>query len=186
MFVKREREKIMELHRIVSVEDVYWEALWHLYESAFPSAERRNRQQMERMLSERTDMYFNAVLEEELAGFFVYWVFGDFYYLEYLAVFPELRNKRIGQKVLEYAAQYLKGSRLLEVEPPADEITTRRVRFYQRNGYEVLDKDYSQPSYDGEKEGVALWIMGNRSYDNPEVLQRRLESIKQKVYRENY
>lgn len=176
----------MELHRIVSVEDEYWEALWHLYESAFPPAERRNRQQMERMLSERTDMYFNAVLEEELAGFFVYWVFGDFYYLEYLAVFPELRNKKIGQKVLEYAMQYLEGSRLLEVEPPVDDITTRRVRFYQRNGYEVLDKDYRQPSYDGEKEEIALWIMGNRSYDNPEVLQRRLESIKQKVYRENY
>lgn len=177
----------MELYRIVSVENEYWEALWHLYESAFPPAERRNRLQMERMLSEKRDMYFNAILEgKELVGFFVYWAFSDFYYTEYLAVFPELRNKKIGQKVLAYAEQCLHGSRLLEVEPPIDEITVRRVRYYQRNGYEVLDKDYRQPSYDGKKEGIALWIMGNKPDDGPEVLQHRLEVIKQKVYRENY
>lgn len=53
------------------------------------------------------------------------------------------------QQVLNYVADHLKGIRLLEVEPMQDEMTTRRVRYYQRNGYQVLEEEYIQPSYDG-------------------------------------
>lgn len=42
--------------------------------------------------------------------------------------------------MLDYVAEHLKGVRLLEVEPTEDEMTTRRVNYYRRNGYEVLDK----------------------------------------------
>ena len=60
-------------------------------------------------------MYFNAIeCDGELSGMFVYWDIGDFYYLEHLAVFPEMRNKKIGQQVLDYVAEHLKGVRLLE------------------------------------------------------------------------
>ena len=75
--------------------------------------------------------------------------------------------------------EHLDGLRLLEAEPAETDITTRRVRYYERNGYRVLDKEYRQPSYRPGGEGCALWVMGNRT---EEGLAEKLETIRQAVY----
>ena len=70
------------------------------------------RDRLKRMIENHAPMYFNAIeCDGELSGMFVYWDMGDFYYLEHLAVFPEMRNKKIGQQVLDYVAEHLKGVR---------------------------------------------------------------------------
>lgn len=154
-----------------------------LYEEAFPPAERREAGQLRRVIERREAMHFNAIWSEgELAGLFAYWDLRDFYYLEHLAVFAALRDRGIGAKVLEYIASHLQGTRLLEVEPPATPVAARRVAFYERHGYEVLDTGYVQPSYDGRREGYPLWIMGN---DRPPGLTAFVERVKREVYREN-
>ncbi len=54
-----------------------------------------------------------------------------------------MRNLKIGQQVLDYIAEHLDGMRLLE-EPTTDEMTTRRVNYYRRNGYEIsFDHEHS-------------------------------------------
>ena len=67
------------------------------------------------------------------------------------------------------------------MEPAEDEMATRRIGFYNRNGYQVIFKDYVQPSYYKDEDACPLWIMGNESH--PEI-RRFTEIIKQKVYRE--
>ncbi len=174
----------MNLIRITNSDHVYLDRLIMLYEEAFPVEERRNIGQLKKMIKTKSEMHFNAIeCDDELCGFFVYWDMGDFYYLEYLAVYASMRNKKIGQQVLDYAANHLDGVRLLEVEPEADEMTSRRIRYYQRNGYQILDKDYVQPSYDGVHDACSLWIMGNRMTKRlPEFTER----IKHEVYLDNY
>ncbi len=172
----------MTLSRITSADDSRLNRLIPLYEESFPESERRKIGQLKRMIENHTPMYFNAIeCEGELSGMFVYWDMGDFYYLEHLAVFPEMRNKKIGQQVLDYVAGHLKGLRLLEVEPTEDEMTTRRVNYYRRNGYKVLDKTYVQPSYYAMENACPLWIMGNE--DSPR-LSEQVERIKEEVYRQ--
>ena len=75
----------------------------------------------------------------------------------------------------------LPGIRLLEVEPAEDELTTRRVAFYRRNGYRIVDRSYVQPSYENFGDAAPLWIMGN---DTPERLPEFIERIKKEVYRD--
>ncbi|KIO43379.1 MULTISPECIES: GNAT family N-acetyltransferase [Porphyromonadaceae] len=175
---------MMNLIRITSPDDRNLDRLIPLYEDAFPAEERRDIGQLRRMIKEKSDMYFSVVeCDGELCGFFVYWDMKDFYYLEHLAVYPSMRNKKIGQQVLNYVADHLKGIRLLEVEPMQDEMTTRRVRYYQRNGYQVLEEEYIQPSYDGVRDSCPLWIMGNQ---HSERLPEFIETIKRKVYTDNY
>ena len=173
---------MMTLIRITSADDSRLNRLIPLYEESFPESERRKIGQLKRMIENHAPMYFNAIeCDGELSGMFVYWDMGDFYYLEHLAVFPEMRNKKIGQQVLDYVAEHLKGVRLLEVEPPEDEMTTRRVNYYRRNGYEVLDKTYVQPSYHALEDACPLWIMG--SEDSPRLAEQ-VERIKEEVYRQ--
>lgn len=171
---------MLKLIRIVDPGDVRLEKLLPLYEEAFPVAERRDAEQLRKLIREKPEMFFNAVeCDGELSGLFVYWKFEEFYYLEHLAVYPEMRNKKIGQQVLDYIAAHLSGLRLLEAEPADTEIASRRVNYYRRNGYEVLNDQYRQPSYCACGYAMSLWLMGNQPTDKLKAFE---EQIRDKVY----
>jgi possible acetyltransferase protein len=175
---------MMNLIRITEPGDPRLERLIPLYEEAFPECERRDIRQLKRLILEKPEMHFNAIeCGDVLAGLFIYWDLRDFYYLEHLAVFSQMRNLKVGQQVLDYIAEHLNGLRLLEVEPTNDEMTTRRVNYYRRNGYEVLDKTFIQPSYRDDSEAGNLWVMGNHPTDR---LQEFIERIKNMIYRDHY
>lgn len=177
----------MKLRRITDPNDECLTRLVALYKEAFPAEERRDTEQLKHLIRVKPEMYFNAVeYEGELAGLFVYWNLNGFFYLEHLAVFPEIRNKKIGQKVLEFVDKNLDGIRLLEVEPTENEMSTRRVNYYKRNGYKVLDMQYIQPSYDGVRQSIPLWIMGNKDYSDQQLLQEHINRIIEEVYLKNY
>jgi ribosomal protein S18 acetylase RimI-like enzyme len=181
--VDRDNRGTITLQRIEDPGDEVMIRLLPLYEEAFPPAERREAGQLRRVIKRREAMHFNAIRSGgELAGLFVYWDLQEFYYLEHLAVFSALREQRIGTKVLEYIASHLPGMRLLEVEPPVTPMAARRVAYYERNGYEVLDTGYVQPPYDGQREGCPLWIMGN---GRPSRLTTFVERVKREIYKDN-
>lgn len=172
---------MIALRRITRAEDPVWNRLMTLYKESFPLEERRDMHQLEQMLAAVPEMFFNAVEEDGLlCGLASYWDLGDFYYMEHLAVFPEMRNRKIGQQILAYWQQHLHKPQLLEVEPAVEEMACRRIGFYERNGYAVLYKDYVQPSYTADEDACPLWIMGTDAC--PEI-ETYIERIKETVYR---
>lgn len=174
---------MVTLTKITRPEDAMFQPLIELYTEAFPLEERREIKQLQNMLQHEPAMFFNAVsYEGKLAGLFVYWNFGTFYYLEHLAVYADMRNKKIGQQILDWVKENLCGIRLLEVEPAETEMATRRVNYYRRNGYHILDKTYKQPSYRPEGEEFPLWIMGNDERLPADALKEQVQLIKNKVY----
>lgn len=174
---------MISLRRITLLPDADFKQLTELYTEAFPPEERRELKQLENLLQTESAMSFNAVkYDGELAGLFVYWDFGSFYYLEHLAVFASLRNKKIGEQILEWVTENLKGVRVLEVEPADTDMATRRIRYYERNGYQILDKSYLQPPYIPDGKDFPLWIMGNVSDQPAEALKKEIQIIKDKVY----
>lgn len=173
----------MELRRITRMEDPQLAEVISLYQQAFPASERREVNQLKRLVTEQPAMFFHIITEgKKLAGLFIYWKLEDFYYLEHLAVYPEMRNQKIGQKVLDYIREHLLGEHLLEVEPAVDEMTSRRINYYRRNGYEVVEKQYRQPAYDDPEKSYPLWLMSNRIGTDKRDLDRRIQIIKEEVY----
>ena len=93
---------MVNLIRITEPTDIRLQKLLSLYEEAFPEEERRNAKQLKRLISEKPEMYFNAIeTNGVLSGLFIYWDMRDFYYLEHLAVFTPMRNLKIGQQVCD-------------------------------------------------------------------------------------
>lgn len=175
--------KYMKLKRITRPDDTALKILIPLYIQAFPEDERRNVEQLKHLIQNHAAMHFNAILESgEIAGLFIYWVLGDFYYLEHLAVLPELRNRKIGQQVLDYIRENWKEDSIMEVEIPEDEWAKRRIHYYERNGFRVVERQYVQPAYDARHRDIPLWIMSNSPANDGERLASRLEIIKKKVY----
>ncbi|MGL4806308.1 MAG: GNAT family N-acetyltransferase [Bacteroidales bacterium] len=174
---------MFELIRMKDSSNEAFAPLMELYTDAFPEEERRVIEDLAGLIKNESRMHFNLIrFDGELAGLCIYWGFDEFYYLEHLAVYPHLRNKKIGQQVLNWLESNLKGLRILEVEPAEEEMAIRRINYYQRNGYEVRETNYIQPSYDGVRSSIALWVM--TSAENKD-LASHIETIKQEVYYKN-
>lgn len=83
------------------------------------------------------------------AGYILYYK-SDFLWIDYIAILPEYQSCGLGSKVLQlFFDKYkmLKGCYFeVEKENPQDKNTIRRVKFYKRNGCEVLDFKYYFPN----------------------------------------
>lgn len=171
----------MELKRIVNSQDGEVIKLIALYQVAFPESERFSDDQiLLNLIDNNRFLHFNAIYEdEELAGLFMYWALEELYYVHFLAVYPEMRNRKIGKKVLDWIAENFKKPVFLEVDDPKDEICVRRINFYERNGYQVLAKN-PELLYKARERSCKLWLMGNRPV---EALGDYIRTIREVVYR---
>jgi ribosomal protein S18 acetylase RimI-like enzyme len=173
----------IEIQQILSADSPLLEPLLAIYAEAFPPEERREASQLRLLLSADPRMALHALLVDgEPAGLLVCWRFGDFCYLEHLAVRSDLRNRRIGSHVLAWIAANLPGVRLLEAEPADTPVAARRIAYYRRHGYEVATRAYVQPSYREASDACPLWIMTSEPVGT-DRLARMLATVKREAYR---
>lgn len=137
----------MELHNITRADHPQLSFIKELYESTFPVQERRHWSQVLLLLVEPA-MQLSVVMEEQQAlGFVIAWKLGGWYYVEHLAIDPGQRGKNYGSRVMEAVLEAGHGRVILEVERAHDADSQRRISFYERLGYAVVNLDYHQPPY---------------------------------------
>lgn len=136
----------LQLIPLRSESDKDWMEATRLYEEAFPRKERRS---LEDHLRAMEDSRFSSNVIHyggEFAGIFFYWVFEEFCYGEFLAISPQLRGENIGSKVISLWTKKQKKV-VLEIEPPEDEMSIRRLGFYKRAGFVANPQLYIHPSF---------------------------------------
>ena len=126
----------MQLTRITDPNSDAFNRLMDLYEQSFPPAERRERQSLASLLSKEARMHFCSIIDDDgtMAGLFIYWDLHTFIYMEHFAVFPDMRNRGIGRRMLQHLFTLADKPLVLEAEPADDEMAKRRIDFYRRNG----------------------------------------------------
>ena len=138
--------------------DEAWTEAWELYENSFPACERWNANDYDRAFR---DPLFEADAircDGRFAGILFHWRGDGFHYVEHLAVSPLLRGQNIGSRTL---AAFCEGRRvILEIDPPEDEISVRRLGFYRRLGFHDCPLEYVHPSYSRPFEPHRLVLMG--------------------------
>ncbi len=158
----------------------WFDNFWNLYTTTFPLEERRNIDNQKKLFENpqynADPVYFN----NEWAGFISWWNFKEFIYIEHFAIDSIFRNKGIGESLLKsFTKKY--HTIVLEVEYPEDELSKRRVGFYERLGFRLLDNEYLQPAYDDTKQPVPLKIMIFPGNSNLEF-----ETIRDTLYKKVY
>lgn len=157
-----------------------------LFLAAFPESERRPVEAQR--LNVDGNARFRCYLlteddDERPLGFITVWELDGFYYAEHFAIAPTLRNGGYGSRVMQHLLAQLDRPLVLEVEVPEDELTRRRVAFYERQGFRICDKDYVQPPYRTGGASLPLYLMvaGDASAELP-----ALEDVRKGIYREVY
>ncbi len=139
----------MKLELLTTCHRFYFE-VEALMELAFPPDERRPKDK-QRFLTDEEPRFFPCALvrDSEFLGLLTYWELDGLIYVEHLAMLPELRGGGLGGAALEVLKAKAGGVPLvLEVEPPTDDLTRRRISFYRRQGFTLwADSPYLQPAY---------------------------------------
>ncbi|MBM7615452.1 GNAT family N-acetyltransferase [Alkaliphilus hydrothermalis] len=159
-----------------------FEKIWDILEEAFPPNERRSKEAQRNLLMLHAYHITPYYEGEQLVGFLCYWNLGDFIFVEHLAVEEGYRGKGYGRKMMKNLLEQDKGKVILEVEYPEDDISRKRIKFYESLGFKLNSIEYLQPSYGTGKEAVSLLLM---SYPNSLGEVEAREVIKE-VHKEVY
>ncbi len=151
---------MIQRKNISTIKDPLFSFCWELYVAAFPENERRDLYYHTETMS-REQFHCDVVLNsDEPIGILFWWDLSGFTFVEHLATTPAVRGAGYGNQILSELISVSRKPILLEVEHPEDEISRRRIKFYERMGFVLNNHPYRHPSYQQiEGEFVDLMIM---------------------------
>ena len=158
---------MLQLIKVTSQASPHWDSLVSIYLDSFPIDERRPLESIAHLLATEPRYAMYAICDEDarrtsgdVIGLLTTWSFDEFVYVEHFAISSSLRSQGYGTEALSTFIQSQQKPLILEAEPPTDETTRRRIRFYERHGLTLFDFPYMQPAYTAESHPVPLCLMG--------------------------
>lgn len=150
----------MEIIRIQSEHDPHFRRVWEIYQYSFPLFEQRTFEHQ--LTAFKSNIYhMDAYLDKnEVVGFIGYWIFPDYAYIEHYAMAEEMRGQGYGTLILRDFLLRMKGKIVvLEIDPVVDEVSTRRLHFYQKLGFRESPFRHQCPSYQPDAVEGELWVL---------------------------
>lgn len=163
--------------------DAFIEQVKATYEASFPAMERRDFELVRALMKENPLFTLYALLRgETYVGFITAWRFDSFVYIEHFAIEEAARNGGIGAEALGQFLSFTSLPVVLEVELPADDLSRRRVRFYERLGFVLDSHVYFQPPYHPGDQPLEMRLMQYGGLN----LEQAFPEVRKQIYREVY
>lgn len=192
----------------VSVRDAtspWFPIVWEVYESAFPESERRSlpaQLEVFRQPNYRLDAWFDAWFDADAVphakhgarpdirgdgrdafiGFMGWWEYDDFRYIEHIAIAPQARSGGKGSTLLQSWMDNAQTPVVLEIDPVVDEVSQRRLHFYQRLGFVENDVEHQQPHFQGGSEMVPLRVLSFPALMSGEQVEAFMRALHNDVW----
>lgn len=176
-----------EFQQLRSPQDSGYEAWEKIFLTSFPENERRPFASMHHLMLHDPRVHMESIVMrqdnalQKCIGLLVWWDLESFVYVEYLAIDPAYRGRKIGREVMTGLLTAQRRPVVLEVELPIDDLTRRRVSFYQRLGFNLCPDAYEQPSY-GVVPGLPMSIMVAHQEQLTIPIATVIEKLKKEVY----
>lgn len=165
----------MEFLQITSPDDYRVQQIFNSYSTTFPEDERREWSQFVKLFDHPNVKVISVLNNSENMGYLIVWDLKNHVFVEHFEVFSEFRNQKLGSHITDYLFKNYPRI-ILEIEPEhLDDNAKRRFSFYQRNGFNLIDEMYVQPSYGEGKNSLKLWLLANYTPEN-------LEEVKDEIY----
>ncbi len=140
------------------------QSTWGIYQNSFPACERRTFEQYVQQCC-RDPRFYPAQLyyQNQCIGLLWYWKCPDFTYIEHFAIDAQYRNQGFGSQLLSQFTT-LHPNIILEVEPPTNPLTQRRIAFYQRHQFQLTPITFIHPGYGTPNTPYPLQLMTSPSW----------------------
>ncbi|WP_455627925.1 GNAT family N-acetyltransferase [Parabacteroides chinchillae] len=153
------------------------------YNDSFPEGERRAFSLIRDLVKDNSNFHVFAVYREDVyVGFITAWTFDGFTYIEHFAIDEAARNGGIGGKVFGRFLSEIKTPVVLEVELPTEEMSRRRIGFYERLGFKLDNHVYFQPPYRQGESFIEMRLMTHGDID----LGKSFELVKNNIHKQVY
>lgn len=176
---------MIQLRRLADGSDAVYSAMEMLMRDAFPPNEQRSADLQRRNVDYCKIFHCNAIeIDNQFVGLLNYWDLDNLVYVEHFATVADLRGQGIGCEALAVLRRLTDLPIILEVELPVDELTRRRIQFYERCGFRLCSEfDYRQPPYDHRSAEIPMYLMVNGEY---QLTQSSLHSAAKQIYEAVY
>lgn len=154
-----------------SILDPQDDAWIKIYLEAFPPEERRNIEDIKRLIVEEERFKMEYILYGGTkVGFIIYWQLSDTLFAEHFAMDQGVRGQGWGGRALGMFLQRIAHTpMIIEVEPPTDVLARRRIAFYEAFGFRLWQTPYYQPPYRTSEEPLPLKLMSYNVESEPSV-----------------
>lgn len=153
------------------------------YTESFPEVERRDFSLVRHLVKGEPRFSVYALSREDrYVGFITGWFFEDYTYVEHFAIDPAARNGGIGAEAMRQFLTVCGTPVVLEVEKPGDEMSKRRIGFYERLGFNLDGHVYHQPPYRNGGGWLEMRLMTYGGVD----LEHSFEQVKNCLYKNVY
>ncbi|SDQ31512.1 hypothetical protein SAMN05421664_1105 [Chryseobacterium soldanellicola] len=165
----------MEFLPITSADDYRVQEIYSSYSKTFPEDERRDLKEFTALFSKENVKIISVSHESKNIGYLIIWELSNFTFVEHFEVFAEFRSQKLGPYITNYLFENYPRI-ILEIEPEhLGDDAKRRYSFYQKNGFNLIDEMYVQPSYGEGKNSIKLWLLANYFPEN-------LSEVKDEIY----
>lgn len=173
----------MKQQRITRNDNPFYPSFNSLYQISFPIFEQRTEEQQ--MLAFSSSAYhLDIFLEEDnntFIGFIAYWEFNSYLYTEHFAIHPDLRGKGYGSLVLKALQNSNSKRLLLEIDPVTDEISAKRLHFYELNGFSANSYPHIHPPYRAGFQGHDLIVLTTQGQITPQEYEQFATDLRETV-----
>lgn len=167
----------MEYLQVSAADDFRAEHIYKSYCSTFPEDERRSEDQF-RQLFKNPKVKVLAILNElDNIGYLVLWELTDFVFIEHFEIFSEFRSLKYGSEMLAHLFRTYSHI-VLEAEPEhLNDDAVRRIAFYRKNGFSVIDENYVQPCYEEGKNSLQLLLLANWQPEKTDWIKEEIYDV---------
>lgn len=159
-----------------------FDEVFAIMEASFPSDEYRPYTEQYALLRNPRYRLFTHEEDGHVIAFAATYFFDDWLFVEHLAVSPCHRNRGLGALLLRRLRAESACRLCLEVELPLDDLSRRRVAFYERNGFSFNPFSYLQPAISAGRKPVPLRIMSTEGA----LCEAEFEAVRRTLYQYVY
>ena len=176
-------QSVVACRSVKDFSDPVLDLIERTYTESFPEVERRDFSLVRNLVRDESRFIVYALSKEDrYVGFITGWLFDGYTYAEHFAIDPAARNGGIGAEAMKQFLVFCGTPVVLEVEMPTDEMSKRRIGFYERLGFKLDNQVYHQPPYREGGEWLEMRLMTYGDVD----LEYSFEQVKNCLHKNVY
>lgn len=152
-------------YQIKSIGDKWYEEFSRIYSTSFPIYEQRNREQQIDAFNNKHYNLLCLIEDNVLLSFIAFWNFEVYTYIEHFAVNEKFRGRNLGTQTLSKFEELIGKTIILEIDPVIDDISAKRLLFYQNIGFKLCKQAHIHPPYNSSYKPHELLVLNTG--DNP-------------------